>query len=223
MEQKKEENTVIELVEREIQNIVVLTDEQTEACCSWQVNDQKPNQEKVAVITKILTESEELVTSTPNPSAVVQDCQHDHLNEQSSIIHPSGLDLPSEDSSPSSNSVEISLQNPGPMLPNEPPAYMVNAGNDPSASSRRTFRVSLANCTLIPSTHRRDPMIGPPPSYSKSLLDRRINACASIQFVAPIPPPSYDGTDHELRYAHLPGFTLGMGSKQCYPLFCGDK
>lgn len=52
----------------------------------------------------------------------------------------------------------------------------------------------------------------PPPSYSDCVFQQRMNPCASIQFVAPIPPPSYDGMDTPLRYLGQPGLTLGMGS-----------
>ncbi|XP_054277020.1 uncharacterized protein LOC128995961 isoform X2 [Macrosteles quadrilineatus] len=121
------------------------------------------------------------------------------------------------------------------------PFSPVHSGGSVPAASRRPHILNIPNDSIIlphqrtdallniqdNSTNRVPQLTGPPPSYSKSLLDRRINPCTSIQFVAPIPPPSYDGVESELRYAHTlgrsGGFTLGLGNTwqgQPQPAYC---
>lgn len=211
-------------VEKEIQNIFMSTDkkEDNKPCCSWQGSSIRVNLTE-EVSPPLADASSEPLSGFVAESSHIPQCTN-HLHEiVSSIVTHVVNSKPSITVSSSSLTTEGLFDNiesiDEPVSNVTPSACLSNPPEIPPRTRREIPIVNFPDASMLRLLHARQSLLGPPPSYSKSLLDRRMNPCASIQFVAPIPPPSYDGMENDLRYVNYSGFTLGLGSKSCRIIF----
>ncbi|XP_046683475.1 uncharacterized protein LOC124369501 [Homalodisca vitripennis] len=206
-------------VEQEVQNVIMSTERSRPSCL---LRAAAKSEQEVNI--ELETAAEPIANNSGDDS--LEECVRVHECNMHNFQEQSGSSLPV----PNVVFSACSVINPElfdgletisrPPSHNAPPAY---APERCPVTSPAVATINLPDATIIQTLQRREPLMGPPPSYSKSLLDRRINPCASIQFVAPIPPPSYDGTDNELRHHNYSGFTLGLGNtwqSQPQPAYC---
>lgn len=203
-------------VEKEIQNIFMSTDkkEDNKPCCSWQGSTTRVNltEEVQPPLADASNESDFVAESS-----LIPECTNHSQKIVSSIVTQVVNSKPSITVSSSSLITEGLFDNiesiDEPVSNGGPTACLSNPPDIPPRTRREIPIVNFPDASMLRLIHATQSLLGPPPSYSKSLLDRRMNPCTSIQFVAPIPPPSYDGMESDLRYVNYSGFTLGLGSK----------